>query len=628
MKKDREISRLEFLDRLLSAAADARQLPGERLRFLTLFDKGLNEFFMVRLPKMKPTEPTKNTAVLLLLEKLVKRRHIICGEVLAVLVKKGITLLPMDALTARERAQIFWEVSQKIMWQLAAKPPQIRKENAKFYGAFYIGMLHPTPKGDELQWIKLPPQIPPLIWLDSHRYVATCEAVLAYEISKNPSCDMGFYWQVIYAYEKSAEKPEQNVLFSPSLVAAIGLSPAASFAVSKAICRRLNFLGPVLSLAYPYDSRAIETLYEKMPPALCYPVYEPYYFQCPNLFERIREKDLLLYHPYDSFQTVVDFVEEACRDDAVETICQTFYRLADPSPFVDSLVLAARKGKKVIAVVEKKARFEKERAQKAIRRLTEAGAIVISGYLGHKVHAKATLIARREETLVYYAHIGTGNYHQINAKSYTDLSYFTARPSVTREVKKFFSWLHHPNKKPHFKTLGVSFCGMETVMKEKITAVTEAAHRGKKAVFYFKVNGLCDPGIIRCLKKAAAAGVEIVGFVRGVCTWVPQSEQVHIYAVVGRFLEHSRVYLWQIENKEEVYISSADLMPRNLVRRVELLCPIEEQEQKDRLKESFARLKCDTENLWELKADGTYHRVAGKPFCAQEEEMRLRKKFQ
>jgi polyphosphate kinase len=343
------------------------------------------------------------------------------------------------------------------------------------------------------------------------------------------------------------------------------------------------------------------------------------------LFDAMRGEDLLVHHPFDAFDdTVVRFVREAADDPHVTTIKMTLYRVGSTSPIVQALLDAANAGKRVAVFVELKARFDEEHNVGWARALERAGGSVVYGLVGFKTHAKVTLVVRRErERLKRYVHVGTGNYNTRSGRQYTDLSLFSAREDLGADIADLFNELTGSSRPPQGLSRGALVAPNQLLpaIIALIAAETENARAGNPASIAVKVNALSDREVVNALYEAAAAGVDVDLIVRGICTLRPGAHasggRIRVTSVVGRFLEHSRIYRFSNSGRPVYFIGSSDLRPRNLRRRVELLVPIVGHEQCATLDRILASYLAD-DTAWELRDDGTYIRRSGRAWGAQQ----------
>ena len=350
-----------------------------------------------------------------------------------------------------------------------------------------------------------------------------------------------------------------------------------------------------------------------------------------DVFSAIREKDMVIHHPYESFEVVVDFLHQAAVDPAVVSIKQTLYRAGDQSPVIAALVEAAQNGKAVTAVVELKARFDEERNIRWASELERAGVQVIYGFTEWKTHAKVSLVVRREEDgYRTYCHFGTGNYHPVNARFYTDLSFFTADAALGRDAAKMFNFITGYIEPDQLECIAMSPLGMREKLSDLIEKEIGNARSGKPSGIWLKMNSITNRSVIDKLYEASQAGVEIRMVVRGICSLRPGipglSANISVKSVIGRFLEHARMWVFADgkalpSRQAKVFITSADAMSRNLDRRVEVMVPVTNKTVHDQmLKQVMLANILDTERSWQLDRNGQYRRVDGgdRPFnCHQ-----------
>ena len=369
----------------------------------------------------------------------------------------------------------------------------------------------------------------------------------------------------------------------------------------------------------PVNLNRLSAVYDLVQrPDLKYPIFTPglpkRLIGTTDLFACIRQKDLLLHHPYQSFAPVMDFIRQAAADSQVLAIKMTLYRAGHDSPLVDALVAAANAGKDVTVIVELRARFDEEANIELSNRLQEAGAHVMYGVVGYKTHAKLALVVRREAGGIHrYCHLGTGNYHPRTARQYTDYGLFTCDDEIGQDVHELFLQLTSLTQTPKLNRLTQSPFGMHDMVLGKIARETEHARGGRPARIIAKMNALVDPESIEALYRASCAGVKIDLIVRGVCALRPGlpgvSENIAVRSIVGRFLEHSRVFYYENGGEPEIFCASADWMERNFFRRVEVAFPIRHKAQEERLRRDLEFCLHDNCQAWLLEADGSYRRV-------------------
>jgi polyphosphate kinase len=338
------------------------------------------------------------------------------------------------------------------------------------------------------------------------------------------------------------------------------------------------------------------------------------FYGAADIFEVIRKKDRLLHHPYQSFQTVVDFVKAASIDPDVLAIKQTLYRVSGDSPIIEALIQAAQYGKQVTVLVELKARFDEANNIVWAKKLEQAGCHVIYGLVGLKIHCKMILVVRKEsDGIRRYVHLGTGNYNDVTAGLYTDMGMFTAKESYGSDVSTLFNLLSGYSHYALWKKIEVAPKTLRNAFYIAIDREIENIKMGEKGKIIAKMNSLVDEGIINKLYEASQAGVEIKLIVRGMCSLKPGlpgiSEQITVSSIVGTFLEHSRIYYFYNQGKEDIFLSSADWMERNLNRRIETLFPVEEESLKKEIKHILDITLKDTVKTRLMTETGSYIRI-------------------
>jgi polyphosphate kinase len=371
-------------------------------------------------------------------------------------------------------------------------------------------------------------------------------------------------------------------------------------------------------------------------PDLKFPPYTPFIpkeLASPErIFESIGQKDIILHHPYDSFQPFIDFLNQAAKDPEVFAIKQTLYRTSGDSPIIEALMEASRRGKQVTVLVEIKARFDEANNIQWARRLEDVGVHVVYGLVGLKTHCKCCMIVRREQgNLKRYVHLGTGNYNPKTAKLYTDISFFTAKTDITTEVAGLFNTLTGFTLTPTFKKLLAAPFTLHNRIQHYIRAETRNAKAGLPARIIAQTNSLVDQETIDNLYHASQAGVKIDLIVRGICNLVPNikgvSENIRVRSILGRYLEHSRIFYFENSNGTQslIYAGSADWMPRNFYRRIEAVFPVEEPDLRQRLYNILQAHLSDNKNAHLLRANGAYQKISIKKatpiYSAQKEFM-------
>jgi polyphosphate kinase len=373
----------------------------------------------------------------------------------------------------------------------------------------------------------------------------------------------------------------------------------------------------------PVNLNRLSAIYDLVQrPDLKYPIFTPglpkRLLANNDMFSVIRQNDMLLHHPYQSFAPVMDFVRLAAADPQVLAIKQTLYRAGNESPIVEALVAASNAGKDVTVIVELRARFDEEANIELSNRLQEAGAHVMYGVVGYKTHAKVTLVVRREPGGIRrYCHLGTGNYHPKTARAYTDYGLLTCNDEIGQDVHELFLQLTSLTQTPKLNRLIQSPFGMHDAIIAKLSREADHARAGRPARVIAKMNSLVEPQAIEALYRASCAGVKVDLIIRGVCALRPGvpgvSENITVRSIVGRFLEHSRVFYFENGGESEMWCASADWMERNFFRRVEIAFPIQRDTHRQRILRDLNLCLQDNVQAWELQADGSYKRVVRKP---------------
>jgi polyphosphate kinase len=653
---NRELSWLAFNERVLEEAIDPRTPLIERMRFLTIFHTNLDEFFMVRVSGLRQQvaagvevlsidglSPRAQLSIVLERSNAMAQRaqRVLHDDVLPALQAHGVHLVDYTDLSPDDRARMddaFMRRVYPILTPLAVGPthPFPFISNLSLNLAVFVE----SPEGERrLARVKVPlANLPRLVRVDGHpeqlpvRWLPVEQLIAANLQSLFPGMALSDAWVFRVTRDADLEIREdeaddlldtlQQELRKRRFGDAVRLEveEAMPDAAREALRDGLGLeVSDVVGLpGYLGVPRLSQILSIDLPGAK----YPPYVPRRPaalpsgaDLFAAVRHKDVLLHHPYETFAPVVEFIRSAARDPAVVAIKQTLYRTSGDSPVIRALEEAIENGKQVAAVVELKARFDEENNIVWARRLEEAGVHVIYGVPGLKTHSKVALVVRREgDELVRYAHIGTGNYNPNTARIYSDLGLLTAHPGITADVADLFNRLTGFARPTNYRHLYVAPSHMKDRLLERIAHEAAEARRGQPARVIAKCNAITDRDIIEALYEASAAGVEIDLLVRGICCLLPGvprlSERIRVRSVVGRFLEHDRIYWFHRGGKPVVYIGSADWMDRNLERRVEVLTPVLDTDHADYLRKEVLQVYLDdTVRTRRMRSDGTYERV-------------------
>ena len=659
---NRELSWLSFNRRVMELAHDAKVPVLERLRFLCICSANLDEFYEVRVaglqqqvalnvPQPGPdglSPQEQLAAISQMAHHLVKQQYkALNNEVLPSLEEHGVRFLRRSEWTKKQtdwvRDYFFNEVIPVIS-PLGLDPahPFPRLINKSLNFVVTLDGVDPFGRDINVAVLQAPRVLPRIIRLPKKiadgpdDFVFLSSVIHAHVDELFPGMEVtGFHqFRVTRNTDLFVEEEEIDDLLS----AIKGELPQRNFGqavrlevadtcpddvVDYLLAKFKLNRGDLFQVKGPVNlSRLAGVLDQIDRPELKYPVFKP---SLPRslrgeapLFEAISHGDILLHHPYQSFAPVIEFIRQAARDPKVLAIKQTVYRTGNASPIIDALMDAARAGKEVTVVIELRARFDEEANVSLADKLHHAGCQVVYGMVGYKTHAKLAMVVRREgNTLVRYAHLGTGNYHAGTARAYTDYGLLTRDEAMTEDVHKVFMQITGAGQVGAFRKLLVSPNNLLTSMVAMIEQEADNARAGKPARIAARMNSLIEASVIEALYKASQAGVKIDLVVRGMCSLRPGikgvSENIRVRSVLGRFLEHSRVFYFENGGLSRMYLSSADWMPRNLYRRVETAFPIELAEQRQLiLDESIDNYFRDNSHAWELLPDGEYRNIEAK----------------
>jgi polyphosphate kinase len=666
---NRELSLLEFNQRVLAQALDESVPLLERLKFLSISSSNLDEFFEIRVAGLKqllelgsgplaPDDlsiPEQLSAIHERALKLVADQYSCLNDVLMPALRaKGIRLLNRKEWTPeleRWLEQYFESEVEPVLSPLGLDParpfPRIQNKSLNFIvrleGKDAFG------RDSELAIVQAPRSLPRVVPAPPssgtgsfvllsqivvafvHRLFAGIQVLGCYQFRVTRNSDLFVDEEEIDDLRRALEGELAHRRYG----AAVRLETSRDLPqdMTRFLLRQFALTEVDLyQMPGPVNLNRLSAIYDlAQRPDLKYPIFTPglpaRLAGSTDLFAVIRQNDLLLHHPFQSFAPVMDFVRQAASDPQVLAIKQTLYRTGHDSPVVDALVAAAHAGKDVTVIVELRARFDEEANIELSNRLQEAGAHVMYGVVGYKTHAKLTLVVRREPGGIRrYCHLGTGNYHPRTARGYTDYGLFTCADEIGQDVHELFLQLTSLTQTPKLCCLLQSPFGLHEAVLAKIEREAQNGRDGKPARIVAKMNSLVDPQAIEALYRASRAGVRIDLIVRGVCALRPGipgvSENIRVRSIVGRFLEHSRVFYFENDGAPEMYAASADWMERNFFRRVEVAFPLRRPEHRARVLNDLETYLRDDTQAWELGRDGVYRKVeasAGSPTIAQSE---------
>ncbi|MGC1459771.1 MAG: polyphosphate kinase 1 [Steroidobacteraceae bacterium] len=668
---NRELSFLEFNHRVLALAFDDTQPLLERLKFLCISSGNLDEFFEIRVAGLKHLQELGKTqqspdamSIPEQLDGIHTRAQNLCAEqyrclnevLLPKLSQAGVSLQGHTGWSQKTRRWLekyFANEIEPVLSPLGLDParpfPRIQNKSLNFI--VHLAGKDAFGRDSELAIVQAPRSLPRVVSLPDDApgqprgFVLLTSIVQAFVPRLFPGIEVKGCYQFRVTRNSDLFVDEEEIddlrralegeLAHRRYGAAVRLETARD-------CPRdmINFLLQQFALddvdlyrmPGPVNLNRLSALYDLVQrPDLKYPPFTPglprRLASTTDLYSVIRHKDLLLHHPFQSFTPVMDFVRQAAHDPQVLAIKQTLYRTGHDSPVVDALVAAAQAGKDVTVIVELRARFDEEANIELSNRLQEAGAHVMYGVVGFKTHAKLTMIVRREpEGIRRYCHLGTGNYHPRTARGYTDYGLFTCDRDIGQDVHEIFLQLTSLTQTPKLSRLLQSPFTLHTGMIERVEREAEHARAGRPARVICKMNALVDPQTIEALYRASGAGVKVDLIVRGICALRPGlpgvSENITVRSVIGRFLEHSRVFHFENGGDPELYCASADWMERNFFRRVEVAFPVQRASQRERILGHLRLYLADNTQAWLLRPDGSYVRAetgSEAPVCSQKQ---------
>ncbi|QCI92781.1 RNA degradosome polyphosphate kinase [Novosphingobium sp. EMRT-2] len=657
---NRELSWLAFNRRVLAEARNTDYPLLERLRFLSISGSNLDEFMMVRVAGLAgqvrrqigevsidgQTPAQQLQAAYGAVTDLVSGQQDVLTELTGKLGEAGIRLVgegPVDRAEAEWLSHYFREHVVPVLTPQAIDPAHPFPFIANQGTGILFTMTRIADGADVNEMILIPPALPRFVRLPGEEaaWIAIEELVRRHAMHLFPGFRIQGHgvFRVLRDSDIEVEEDAEDLVryFRTAIqrrrrgkVIMLHLQDDFDPAAEQLLRQQLRLdHALVLKSRGVIGINGLSAVVDEARPDLKFEPYSPRYPERilehdGDCFAAIREKDIVIHHPYESFEVVIDFLHQAASDPDVVAIKQTLYRAGKQSAVIAALIAAAEAGKSVTAVVELKARFDEEQNLMWASQLERAGVQVIYGFVDWKTHAKVSLVVRREgDGYRTYCHFGTGNYHPVTARIYTDLSFFTADPKFGRDAGRLFNFITGYVEPKGTEMLAIAPIGLRNTLYDHIDREIAFARAGKHATIWAKLNSLTDEKLIDRLYAASQAGVEISLVVRGICCLRPGvpglSERIYVKSIIGRFLEHSRIWAFgnaaRLPNKRaRVFISSADGMSRNLDRRVEVLVPIRNSTVHDQVLDQVMLANLlDTEQSWKLEPDGSYHRMDRGP---------------
>jgi polyphosphate kinase len=665
---NRELSWLEFNSRVLHEAFDARNPLLERLKFAAIFSTNLDEFYMVRVAGLRrqlaanvtvtapdglSPQDQLDAIALRVRQLLAQQQQLLHETLLPALAERGVRLVPLEEITAAEWKRLdeyFEKQVYPVLTPLAVDPGHPFPYISNLSLSLAVEIRDPDTLEDHFARVKVPRSLPRWVKFGRPNQFIALEHLIginlralfpgmevrnwyAFRITRNSDIELlsseepddllatieeqvflRRFGEVVRLEVQTGTPLEMRTLLLDEL-RDDRLPPNATLSEAD-----VHEMGPILELGDLRELAQLEIPELRDPPLV--PSTPPRLRGVNGgMFDVIRQGDVLVHHPFDSFQTTVEqFIERAAEDDDVLAIKLTLYRTSGDTPIVRALTEAAESGKQVVVLVELKARFDEANNITWARQLESAGVHVVYGMMDLKTHTKTCLVVRREaDGIRRYVHVGTGNYNSKTARQYTDLGLFTCNPEIGADLSDLFNFLTGFSRQRHYRKLIIAPGDMRERFHALIAREMEHARAGRSARLIAKMNALADPETILALYEAAQAGVVIDLIVRGICCLRPGiegiSDNIRVTSIVGRFLEHSRLWYFLNDGDEEYYLGSADWMPRNFERRVEAVTPVEDKSLHERLRTLLATYLRDNRNAWILQPDGCYRQrqLDGEP---------------